>query len=64
MTASDLLGEVRAAAVTKAEAEERWLAACRAAIAAEPKLDRTQIAQAAGFASRDGLYQLLRRCGS
>lgn len=61
--AGDLLAEVRAATAAKVEAqtqaEERWLAACRAAFDAGE--DRTEIARAAGLATRDGLYKLLRR---
>lgn len=59
MTTPDLLAEVRAATDAKTEAEVRWLAACRAAYDAGE--DRTGLARAAGFANRDGLYQLLRR---
>lgn len=62
MTTPDLLAEVRAAADALAQAEARRLAACRAAY--DAGLDRTEIAHAAGFSRRDGLYQLLRRHGA
>lgn len=59
--AADLLAEVRAATEALAQAEARWLAAVRAAF--DARLDRTDIATAAGM-TRDGLYKLLRRKGA
>lgn len=58
---SDLLAEVAAAADALAQAEARRLAACRAAF--DAGIDRTEIAHAAGFDTRDGLYKMLRRRG-
>ena len=66
MTTHVLLVEVRAATAAKdvveagkVAAEARWLAVVRAVFS--ERVDRTELAHAAGFAGRDGLYKLLRR---
>lgn len=62
MTAADLLAEVRAAAAAAEQTEAQKLAAIRAAF--DAGANREEIAQAAGFTSRDGLYKYLRRHGA
>lgn len=54
-----LLADVRAAAETRDQAVARFEDAVR--IAAEARVHRDRLAEAAGYTSRDGLARLLRR---